>query len=446
VLDDDTDEGNAAATAVPFVTTPTEPNIATTSESHTTSEANNVSMSNGANASPDPISESAAAARRGLRARRPAQQRPYSFDAQNFDEDGTEFEEEENTVLPSPSIQSRRVSVASIAHGPSEDQLDRETLAILQGEVNPDPEREEDDNGRPKHFKGKGRAWKKEESDEDLEFNPGKKKAARAKAKAKAQQQQQQPKKRGRPRKSNLSEDVIRDDSENEGATRTGDDSPSPAVSEGPSKKARKPPRKSVLSEELVRDDSDEDGEKSAINTPTVNATATEASTPAPKKRGRPRKSDQSASSKLSAGRNEEQKEIVSDTPKGTPNKPSTPKGTPNKSYTPKGSPKQSCTPTESPKQSYIPNDEPKEVEVSSLEVPPASKSTNEGLEPVINNESVVVSQPVTEPQVAAVNADDEPQVAVVNVGDEPQVAVVDAGDEPQVAIVNADNEKQLCE
>jgi hypothetical protein len=249
---------------------------------------------------------------------------------------------------PPPSIESRRVSIASLSHEPL-GQLDPETLAILQGGVEPEPEEEKSRNGRPKHFKGKGRAWKKEESDEDLEFNPGKKKAAKARAKARAkaeQQQQKQYKKRGVSRKSNLSEDFVRDDSEEEELARQNEASPSPTASEGAAaKKARKPPRKSVLSTELVHDDTEEDqGGVNPDGAERVRAVANaiaEITTPAPKKRGRPRKSDQSATSKTSPARNQDADEAASYTPKGTPNKSYTPKGEP-KSYTPKGEPRSS--------------------------------------------------------------------------------------------------------
>ncbi|KAF2827475.1 hypothetical protein CC86DRAFT_321588 [Ophiobolus disseminans] len=340
VLDDDTDEGRAAGAALSTVTTVTEPNITATTECHTPLATNTTANSNEATASPDPTSESASATRRGLRARRPAQQRPYSYDAQIFEEPDDDVpEEEEIIVQPVSNVQSRRVSVASLGKSYTEDKvehLDEEGLAILQGDVDPEPE---DSYGRPKHYKGKGRAWKKEESDEDLEFNPSKKKAARAKAKARAltQQQQQQPKKRGRPRKTILSEDVVRDDSDDDATARTEDASPSPPVWEAPAKKARKPARKSALSEAIVRDDTDDETQKDKPDQTAATSLLPEVSTPAPKKRGRPRKSDQSATP---AGRSEKRDDDLSYTPKGTPSK----------SFTPKAELK-SSTPTHEPQQ-----------------------------------------------------------------------------------------------
>lgn len=330
VLDDDTDLGGTpAANNASTVATVLEPNITATIESHGTSNAESIVHSNDATASPDPTSESAAATRRGLRARRPAQQRPYSLDAEIYDESDDDIIEDEPIVQATPSIQSRRVSVASLSKEPL-GQLDDETLAILQGSVDREPEDGDGLHSRTKHFKGKGRAWKKEESDEDLEFNPGKKKAAKAKA-AKARAAAQQPKKRGRPRKSNLSEDVVRDESEEEVLQKMEDASPSPAASEGTARKTRKPTRKSVLSEELVKDDTDEveGNANDALNTTTTIAVLPEVSTPAHKKRGRHRKSDQSDSSKTSVAGNDEKEEPVSYTPQGTPNKSYTPKGEP---------------------------------------------------------------------------------------------------------------------
>jgi hypothetical protein len=393
VLDDDTDEGNAMVTAIPSVTALAEPNISATIESHTPSDMNREAISNGATASPDPATETAAqaATRRGLRARRPAQQRPYSFDAQPLDENESDLDGEKNGVQPSSSIQSRRVSIASLGKGYTEDQLDPEILAILQGEVDPDPKPDEDGFGRPKHYKGKGRAWKKEESDEDLEFTPAKRKAAKARAKAKAQQQQQQqqPKKRGRPRKTVLSEDVVRDDSDDEGTTQTADASPSRAASEDSTKRARKASRKSALSEQIVLDTAGEQEEQTKGRDATADATVPEVTTPAPKKRGRPRKSDQSINSKTSTDRGQETEEIVSYTPKGTPNKSYTSQEEPDNSYTPKGEPKQT------------------EV-VSYLAVPSAIKNVKEDSE---FDSDAVSSQSGIEAHMASVNAEDDEEM-----------------------------------
>lgn len=293
-----------------------EPKPPATSSSHAVPGETTTARAEEATASPDANDDSAAASRRGLRTRRPAQQRPYSFDAEIFDESGTEIVEDEPVPQPSPAIVSRRVSVASLSTEPYGQLLDPETLAILQGGMGPEPESKVEMSGRPKHFKGKGRAWKKEESDEDLEFNPGKKKAAaraKAKAKAKAQQSPQQIPKRkgGRPRKSVLSEDMVHDDSEEDSMLGTEEASPSRAPSDSAPGKGRKAARRSALSEEIVRDDSDDDADILPNERPTVPAPAPRPATSTPKKRGRPRLSDQSKSSKTQ----EEPKEAAKSAP-----------------------------------------------------------------------------------------------------------------------------------
>jgi hypothetical protein len=400
VFDDDTDEGSAtvAASSAPTlvslnVTTATSPNIAGTPENFSTTNINPSVISNDASASPDQESASAAATRRGLRARRPAQQRPYSFDADVYEEHETDVPQEYAVVQPSPDVHSRRVSAASISKGYVKDlqvdNLDEETLAILQGEVEPEFERAD---GRPKHFKGKGRAWKKEESDEDLEFNPGKKKAARAKA---AKARGQQPRKRGRPRKSNLSEDVIRDDSDAEELYQADEavsvQNSSPAVPEAVTRKSQRPPRKSVLSAEVVRDDSDEEEDENEENTVITETSALEIATPAGKRRGVNRKLDQSVTSKTLTGRTEDRGEANSYTPKGTPTRAYTPKGTPTESYTPKGEPKPSVEPVLSQPLKHVKYDE--------------SSGTDSGDEPMDISPSGI------EEHMASVNMDSEEEL-----------------------------------
>ncbi|KAF2025537.1 hypothetical protein EK21DRAFT_76133, partial [Setomelanomma holmii] len=326
IRDDDTNAGTGATGTVPSnIAAVTEPNITATTESHTPLAASSAVALNDATASPDP-SDSAAATRRGLRTRRPAQQRPYSYDAQIFEEHETDVPEEDTGIQTSPhAAQSRQVSTISYGRGFSEEQLrelDEDTLAILQGDLDPESER---DTGRPKHFKGKGRAWKKEESDEDMEFTVGKKKKkAAAAARAKAKGQAQTPKKRGRPRKTIMSEDLVRDNSDSDAAAPNEDVSPSPAASKAPAKKARKPPRKSALSEEIVRDDSESDTQPEEDTKPTAHDTGV--SSPNRKKQGHFVAEDETSTTAVVA-----QPELTTSY---------TPKGTLNKSYTPKGSPK----------------------------------------------------------------------------------------------------------
>ncbi|KAF3047571.1 hypothetical protein E8E12_010472 [Didymella heteroderae] len=338
VLDEDTDNGEASIAEVsrPATTSATKSKPDNSKDIKTDTNADEAVEPEDAG-TPDP---SAANTRRGLRNRKPAQQRPYYHDAQVFED--VETEEEVDSEL---EIVSREESL----------------------ELAPP--------SKPKHFKGKGRAWKKDGSDEDEEFvTPKEKKAAKA-AKAKAdrekakvertstteepqditwalwdaliqdedhlwnpndpdpisnrgKQEQQikgsakstiqetsrdaskdtpkQKRKTGRPKK-NLSEDTVRDDSDN--------DTPQATPSQPP-KRGRGRPRKSALSSEIVRDDSDDEApaaskqlsppaqeaaspeERVELTTPpkiktnsrlsTAKSTA-EATTP--KKRGRPRKS-----------------------------------------------------------------------------------------------------------------------------------------------------------
>jgi hypothetical protein len=148
-----------------------------------------------------PDTTSPTATRRGLRVRRPAQKRPYSHDAHLYDsaDPGVEGLGSPETDIISDVAD---ISVVDLDHGP----LDRLTQSP-GGEY----------SGRNKrHFKGKGRAWKKEESDEDQDY-----KSTKKKAKSKPGDQAVARKKITKPRKSMLSEDIIRDESDSDvdGAT-----------------------------------------------------------------------------------------------------------------------------------------------------------------------------------------------------------------------------------
>ncbi|KAL1800362.1 hypothetical protein ACET3X_000704 [Alternaria dauci] len=147
-------------------------------------------------ASPDPVTASAGSTRRGLRIRKPAQQRPYYHDSQLFEDVEPTTGDAQDSSNTSPAAQGRRVSVASISKNIDDAllaSLDEEAMALLQEETEPEP-------ARPKHFKGKGRAWKKEGSDEDEEFSILASQRAASKKSAKAARmkfmQGQVPKKR----------------------------------------------------------------------------------------------------------------------------------------------------------------------------------------------------------------------------------------------------------
>lgn len=197
------------------------------------------------------------------------------------------LEQEDDARPASRGRSARRVSYASIIGIDDEllSALDEESKALLQEE-----DRDEDGNERrPRHFKGKGRAWRKDESDEDLEFAPAKKKAAKIKVQAGG------VKKRGRPKKSALSEDIIRDDPDTDADVAAGESMaessapPTPVLTPASIPKKRGRPRKSALSESVATYDSaSENLNGSAPPTPSLST----------KQHGRLRKSDQSSVSK----------------------------------------------------------------------------------------------------------------------------------------------------
>ncbi|KAF5844850.1 hypothetical protein GGP41_008886 [Bipolaris sorokiniana] len=189
-------------------------------------------------ATASPVSTSApSSTRRGLRTRKPAQQRPYYHDSQLFEDvEPGNVDVHDQETMSSPIVQSRRVSIASLSRNVDDAllaSLDEEAMALLQEEAESEPT-------KPKHFKGKGRAWKKEGSDEDEDYSlAAKKKAAKA---AKMKAKGQVPKKRGRPRKSGRSEELVGEDTDEDKENI----------------KRKKPlPRKSALSEEIIQDSSD---------------------------------------------------------------------------------------------------------------------------------------------------------------------------------------------
>jgi hypothetical protein len=294
-----------------------------------------------AEGTPDP---SAANTRRGLRNRKPAQQRPYYHDAQLFEDAETSSEEEDSDESSIDNEYDREMNMNGL---PGKSLWDAIAIQMELATGRPRPDNwddldlakhrnSNDEPSKTKHFKGKGRAWKKEGSDEDEEFTPKQKKAAKAakakaeKARAKADKGDEKataddipkPKKKiGRPRKSNLSEDIVRNEYENDTSVVNGEASTKTPTQ--PLKRGRGRPRKSALSAEIVRDDSDEDtqaqnpapeqvqapasepAELQPATTTTIDLTTSPRPKPAsrpstatdpapastPKKRGRPRKS-----------------------------------------------------------------------------------------------------------------------------------------------------------
>jgi hypothetical protein len=242
VLEDGADGAGAHTKATPTnVASVTEPNVIV-NRNVTPSTNDRVAQDiDSAAASPDATTASAGSTRRGLRTRKPAQQRPYYHNSQLFEDVEPTNGDEQESNTTSPATEGRRVSVASISRNIDDAllaSLDEEAMALLQEETEPEP-------AKPKHFKGKGRAWKKEGSDEDEEFSlAAKKKAAKA---AKMKAKGQVPKKRGRPRKSGRSEELIDEET----------DEDKDAV-----KRKRPPPGKSALSAEVIINSSDDEEQK----------------------------------------------------------------------------------------------------------------------------------------------------------------------------------------
>lgn len=293
VLDDDSDNAPVSGRIPSGIST-------TESKAEINRDSNNSSgpsaaadpASTNAAISPDPEPTPTSATRRGLRTRRPAQKRPYFHDAQLFDVvEPVPIEAVQNSL----DAQSRRASTTSIGQADEEhedheelaEELGEESIALLHDDAELEPSER-----RQKHFKGKGRAWKKEESDEDEEFTLAKKKAAKV-AKAKLKGQVTIPKKRGRPRKSTLSEDLVRDESDSD-AVKVAKASTTDSILHTTPRKVQPRSRKSGLSEEIIREDSDTTHEGKAEDEPKTNNPTIEATPTVPKKRGRPRKSDQS--------------------------------------------------------------------------------------------------------------------------------------------------------
>ncbi|KZM22640.1 uncharacterized protein EKO05_0009666 [Ascochyta rabiei] len=332
VLDKDSDNKGASVAEVsrPAVTPAAKPSANAEFGVKADTNTDQVAETATAEGTPDP---STANTRRGLRNRKPAQQRPYYHDAQLFEDTETGSEEEGSLELSSPAQSRNNYDMSDFPAGALWDILISEVDRLYDppnpecGEKHMSPERLGDvDNDLPKtkHFKGKGRAWKKEGSDEDEEFTPKQKKAAKAakakadKANAKAEKAAEkaaaddnpkQKKKIGRPRKSNLSEDAVRDESDNDTSVLGGETNPQTTPTQPP-KRGRGRPRKSALSSELVRDDSEDEAPAPAPK-PVEPRTMIDSTTPpkpkstsrpstatstthvaTPKKRGRPRKSD----------------------------------------------------------------------------------------------------------------------------------------------------------
>lgn len=246
-------------------------------------------------ASPDAPGSSS---RRGLRTRTAAQQRPYFHNAQVFDELVAEPEAEPGTPPSSPKPKQKlkltgltQVSFPEFDEGPAEDEIAIAMYGYGGGgmlEETPQPPRKA----------RKGRAWRKNSDEEDQDY------------KSPAKIKSSQPTRKVDRRKSNQDAEDMMEEPESPEKQRQGDRANKgvePAT-QSPTSKAGKKPRKprkiSHLSEEFVKDDSDTAMEelqepKSKVEPEKTQAIAmTNPAQKTPKKKGRPRKSDQGSAPK----------------------------------------------------------------------------------------------------------------------------------------------------
>lgn len=260
---------------------------------------------NNAAASPDGPGSSS---RRGLRTRTPAQQRPYFHNAQVFDELVTDEPEAEPETQPSPPKPKQKLRLTGLAQV-SFPEVQEQRQAQDEDTI-PDGN---DDGGelmldfdepqplRKAHYKGKGRAWKKTSDDEDQDYkSPVKVKSS------------QPTRKLGRRRSTQMVEDPTEEPESPAPAKQPRQEeqankkiepvtkSPTPK----PDKRPRKPRKISHLSEEFVRDDSDtalDEHREPEMKAEPEKTQSIDSASPAqktPKKRGRPRKSDQGSALK----------------------------------------------------------------------------------------------------------------------------------------------------
>jgi hypothetical protein len=246
--------------------------------------------------------------RRGLRTRTPAQQRPYFHNAQVFDElvsDEPEAEADSKSSPPKPKQKLRLTGLAQVSFPEVEEEREeQEEVTVL--EENDDDEElmlesEEPRAQRKPHYKGKGRAWKKTSDDEDEDY--------RSPVKVKPSQP---TRKFGRRKSTQTAEDLAEEPESEELAKQQQHEEQAhkkvEPVAQSPTPKSGKRPRKprkiSHLSEEFVKDDSDaaleEHRELEAEAEPerTQSITSISPAQKTPKKRGRPRKSDQGSALK----------------------------------------------------------------------------------------------------------------------------------------------------
>ncbi|OAG02574.1 uncharacterized protein CC84DRAFT_897957 [Paraphaeosphaeria sporulosa] len=264
---------------------------------------------NNAAASPDGPGSSS---RRGLRTRTPAQQRPYFHNAQVFDDLVAEPEVEPETQ-PSPPKPKQKLRLTGLAQVSfpevQEERLAQEDVAISEDNYDGDELMLDPEELRPPrkaHYKGKGRAWKKTSDDEDQDYkSPVKVKSSqptRTIGRRKSTQTAEDPSEE--PASPASTSSVPAKQQRQEAKVNKKFEPVTQSPTPNPGKRPRKPRKISHLSEEFVRDDFDtapEEHKESEIKTEPQKTQSIESASPAqrtPKKRGRPRKSDQSSALK----------------------------------------------------------------------------------------------------------------------------------------------------
>lgn len=287
------------------------------------------------NTAASPEGPGSASSRRGLRTRTPAQQRPYHHNAQVFED--LVAEPEEQPAAKSPPMPKTKLKLTNLRQVflPENTEKREEQEDVTMIEENGDEEIDlepEDRHPRRAHYKGKGRAWKKTSDDEDGDFKaPIKIKTPtqpkRQTARRKSAQMNQAPVLESELDKAE--ERNTKDDKKDEQAESSTQNN---AQSSG--KKPRKPRRSNHLSEEFVRDDSDTALEEPPKPASAKKTAAANSSKSTPKKKGRPRKSDQASASK------EPVKREPNDKPSASGSAGSSKKETPKKETPAKETPK----------------------------------------------------------------------------------------------------------
>lgn len=248
--------------------------------------------------------------RRGLRTRTPAQQRPYFHNAQAFDDLVSDEPETEGDMKPSPPRPKQKLKFTNLAQVSYPEDTEENVIEDQERMLSLDGEDDDDEVttgfGEPQppkraHYKGKGRAWKKTSDDEDEDY------------KSPAKEKSMQPKRKfGRRKFSHTTEiapgaEELRKPDPQDNPKKECIEPTQPSPTQNANKKQRKPRKIHHLSEEFVVDDDpemaaearttesqEERGDENVV-------VSTNPAHKTPKKRGRPRKSDQDSTPKSSS-------------------------------------------------------------------------------------------------------------------------------------------------